>query len=228
MDQLPAVRNAKRPRRQSAPAAAVVLPLQGTGRVRVAGAEHYRIDVDGTSLRARRATSCLLQPEVGDCVAWCRGEKSSFFVYAVLERESTGPQQLVLTGDTRLSVRDGSLDLRSDRAIAIAAPKIDVHGDALEVRSPKATLVFETLETIARSCTATLAQVKLVGTQISSIFERVLQHAQHQRRVVEGLDTVEVRNADWRAKSLMNLQGNTVLTNGERLVKTRGAQIHLG
>lgn len=204
------------------------LPAQGFGRVQVFGAELYVVDSIGRRLRARRAASCLLQPEVGDEVAWCVGDAQGIYIYAVLVRVGSGEQQLVVDGNASLRARNGSLALRADESLELAAPRIGAQSEDLSVRGTRATVVFDALDGIARACTMTASQLKLAGTHISSVFERVFQHARSQHRVVEGMDTVQVQTADWQAKGLMSLHAENVLTSGERLVKTRGAQIHLG
>lgn len=231
MDKTPIASAAPSPKTRRARVAKVEngpLPAQGHGRVQVAGTEHYVVDAAGRRLRARRAASCLLQPEAGDEVAWCGGDAGTCYIYAVLVRAGEGEQQWVMDGNATLRTRNGSLNLHADEAVDLQAPRIATTSEILDVRSTRAAAVFDTLDAVSRACSHTVAQLRLVGTQISSVFDRVFQHAKNHHRVVDGMDTVQVTTADWKAEGLMSLHAENVLTNGERLVKTRGTQIHLG
>jgi hypothetical protein len=167
---------------------------------------------------AQRAHSCLVEPEVGDRVACWRvadgqgGE--AVFIVAVLTR-AAGAQglKLALGEGVELGARAGTLSLKAD---------------ALDVQVGAASFVYRSMQSIGELCSATLGQLKLVGAALSTVFDRESHHAQQSHRVVDGLDRVDAKVMQHHASELMHLQAANVLTNGERLVKFKGAQIHLG
>jgi hypothetical protein len=201
--------------------------LQGTGCVLLSSAGRFVLQVGAEKVPARRAASCLLLPAAGDLVAWCRGTGDELFIYAVLVRATESVHELCVEGDASLQV-SGTLRLEAARAVSIRSARVESDSEELQLKARTATVLVGTLEAVADLCRTTLNQLKLIGGQVTSVFERVSVFAKHHQRVVEGVDLVEAHVLDYRGKSLVQLRGENVLTNGERLVKTRGGQIHLG
>lgn len=177
-----------------------------------------RVRAGGQRFDATPAFSCLVTPEVGDRVACWRAEvpgavaaADAVHVLAVLSRPSASPMQLQLAADTRLKAGRLALDT-----------------DALDVRTGEASIIYRSLQTIGEWCRATIGQLQLAGATLATVFDRESHHAGQHQRTVDGVDLLEAQMVDHRAKSLMHLQGENVLANGDRLVKVQGAQIHFG
>ena len=177
-----------------------------------------RVRAGGQRFDATPAYSCLVTPEVGDRVACWRAEvpgaadaADAVHVLAVLSRPSATPMQLQLAADTRLKAGRLALDT-----------------DALDVRTGEASFVYRSLQTIGEWCRATIGQLQLAGATLATVFDRESHHAGQHQRTVDGVDLLEAQMVDHRAKSLMHLQGENVLANGDRVVKVQGAQIHFG
>jgi len=205
-----------------------VHPAQAIGRVRVCTDECYVIDISSGTVRGRRAASCLLMPEVGDTVAWLNTTGDEGYIFAVIERGIQGVQRLSIRGDAVLDVEGGSLAIRSRESLHLQTRLLSTDSEELRLTSQKSTVIFGILEGFGDTCRATLNQLQLIGKQMSSVFERVTHTSQHSQRFVEGMDMVQANTMDYRAQQLMSLESENVLTNGSRLVKTRGGQIHLG
>jgi hypothetical protein len=162
------------------------------------------------------AFSCLVAPAVGDRVACWRAEMSeggdTVHVLAVLSRpDAATPMRLQLAADTQLQ-----------------AGRLTVDTEALDVRTGEASFVYRSLQTVGEWCRATIGQLQLAGAALATVFDRESHHAGQHQRTVDGVDLLEAQMVDHRAKSLMHLQGENVLANGDRLVKVQGAQIHFG
>jgi hypothetical protein len=175
-----------------------------------------RVRAGGQRFDATPAFSCLVTPEGGDRVACWRAALpeggDTVHVLAVLSRPNAAtPMQLQLAADTRLKAGRLALDT-----------------DALDVRTGEASFVYRSLQTIGEWCRATIGQLQLAGATLASVFDRESHHAGQHQRTVEGVDLLEAQMVDHRAKSLMHLQGENVLANGDRVVKVQGAQIHFG
>lgn len=203
---------------------------------------------------ARRALSCLVLPEPDDEVACWRvarpGGDDAVYILGVLTRpapaaEATGcPEQpagctssvataapalrLQLGTDATMGTRDGQLTIEAVHGVRISAVQCAVDCEQLEVRAARASFVYRTLQSVGELCQTTLGQLRLVGQALSTVFEHQSHQAQQYRRSVEGVDALDAEVIDHRARELMHLQGRNVLTEGDRLVKVRGTQIHLG
>ncbi len=196
-------------------------PACGIGLVVAIGDRHVAVSSDQGHATARVAASCLVRPSPGDRVAFLFAGEASWIV-AVLERAAdAGETLLELDGPARVRVRDGDLAFEVSGEVAVSATSI-------KATSRSAQLVTETAESMGNVLRSTWGSVHLVGATLSRVFERVLDHSRTSRRVVEELDSLEAGHLDHRVKGMASLQAEHVLTTGERLVKTRGGQIHLG
>ncbi|MGQ2998873.1 DUF3540 domain-containing protein [Variovorax sp.] len=167
----------------------------------------------------QRAVSCLLEPRAGDSVACLQVAPDELWILAVLQREGETPHVLQLRGDTQLQV-DGRLSL--------AAPQLCLRSDQLEVRAREARVALDSAELTGRHLSVVGSVVKLVGSVLSTVMDRVSHYSRHHVRTTEGTDRVAATHVECEARQLLRLSGEHTLVNGEKLVKTRGGQIHFG
>ena len=196
-------------------------PWQGPGVVCAATEGGWLINADTGSLTARVAASCLLQPQVGDTV-WCCGVISEvegaahfarYWLTQVLERAEAASARVELPANATLATADGRMAL---------------HTNALLVRSERMDVVCEQASVIGGAWEAVVGAVMLTGQTLRSVFDRVTHTAQHHQRVTSGSDIVQANMIDLRAGQLASVQGEHVLVQGEKLIKSRAAQIHMG
>jgi hypothetical protein len=182
---------------------------------------------DGQRSRALgRAASCILEPAPGDRVAWLDLGEPGGYLVAVLERSATSPQRWHAPGGVEW--RTAQLTLRCGASLHVETPQLEIDSPQLSLRTQHASIVYEVLESIGRKLSVTAQGVQLVGFELSTVFDRVTQFAQRHLRTVEGTDQLSAGTIDYRADTLLHLQAENVLANGDRLVKVKGAQIHLG
>ncbi|NRF66454.1 DUF3540 domain-containing protein [Aquincola sp. S2] len=181
-------------------------------------AEVEAVEADGLTLRVRTgsqrfsaqpAFSCLVEPAPGDRVACWRAALpeggDAVHIVAVLARPDAAAVQ-------RLKL----------------APKAEVVAQDFTLRTDSASFVYRSLQTIGELCRATIGQLRIAGASLSTVFDQQTHHARQHQRTVEGIDAVKAQVIDQQASELLHLQAETMLANGERVVKVRGAQIHFG
>lgn len=206
---------AKKPRRTAAAAPAAVW-CTGTIERAAPGAAAPRWTVTGEAgarWQARRAESCLLEPAAGDRVACLRAGADDAWVLAVLEREAGQPRLLRSAGPTRLAVDGGALEVRAD-SFALAARQTRVASEQAEFSGAQITLIA--------------TRIKLIGSLLSSVFDRVQHFSRHYLRRTDGVHRVSATQIDCEAGQMLRLDAEQTLINGRSLVKTRGSQIHFG
>lgn len=206
---LPAARAARR-RTRRAPAAQPVSASWSARVMHCDGAE-LRLEVDGVTRMARRAASCLLAPEPGDQVICMQTGTEQAWVVAILVRAADTPALLACP-----------------TSLEIAAPELRLRSGSLDVYAEQAVLSVGVAEVIGRQLRATATTLKLVGSVLSSVMDRVTQFSRDYQRTTQGMDRVRATHIEREAQQLLRLQGEHVLTNGSKLVKARGAQIHFG
>ena len=216
------------------PAAETWPDAAGTNSLAVSFVAEVIAETDGAfELRTGRqrwtgrcAVSGLVAPMAGDQVACWRVAQQdgsdAVFVVAVLTRASPCAAVCVRIGSgVALSGEDGALKVEASRSLRLQAPEC-------ELQVGKVSLVYRTLQSIGDIASATVGQMRLVGAMLSTVFDQQVHHARQYQRSTDGVDRVDAQVIQQHASSLLQLQGENVLANGERVIKMQGTQIHLG
>lgn len=198
-----------------------LIPAQHfAGTVVNEGAGRFGVRSAGQLLDARRAASCLLEPQPGDSVACLRLAPAEVWVIAVLQREEGAEHLLRTQGPARLQSASGALALEA-QSLKLEAGELVMQADQLRAQAEAAELHAGQVSVIGQ-------MVKLCGAALSTVFERATHFSRSHLRTTTGLDRVQAEQLEQQAKQLLHLSGEHVLVEGERLVKARGSQIHFG
>ncbi len=175
---------------------------------------------------ARRATSCLIEPCVGDRVwfvvaAGLPGQQRCF-VTAVLEREvAERPAQLSVEGTSEVRVQAGRLTIHADT-------RLDLQAGELHAQARLARVVLGECSTVLRTLFTHATKVTLVGKIVETFADKLSSYSKTSQRTVEALDQVQSGTIDYRAKNSAQIGAEHALITGAELVKVDGGQIHLG
>lgn len=174
----------------------------------------------GQRYSARLAFSCLVEPAPEDQVAcWRSPQDDGVYILAILARNNnSAPQTLRLAPRSEWHGKELTLHTQ---ALQVKTTSADLEADQV-------SLVARSLSTLGELCKATWGQLKLAGASLSTTFDQQVHHARLHQRTVEGLDRTHAQVLEQRADELVHVRAPTVLTEGDRVVKTRGAQIHFG
>jgi hypothetical protein len=202
--------------------------VQEIGTIVRADAPGFVVRTEHGSLRALRATSCLVEPRLDDLVLVAATADGRCFILAVLSREQGAGAEIAVDGDLSvaaggeicLAARDG-LKLRSGDAVDVAAA-------AVSVNAGEASVVFERLTYVGRLLQSEVEKVKSFAGALDMVIDRITQRVKRSYRSVEELDHLRAERIDYEADKSMTLHGETAVVTAERLVKVNGEQIHFG
>lgn len=166
---------------------------------------------EGERVTARRAVSCLVEPEPGDLVL-LGGAASRLYVLAVLERAGTAPVCLAVAGDMEIAA-GGRLGLRSD---------------ALDVAARTGTVTVGALSLAGGKVSARFGAMTLVADALESLVTRLMTRAKRSYRFVEESEQLRAADIDYRAEGHLHLRGETSTVQARVLVKMDANQIHMG
>jgi len=192
---------------------------------------HHRelvVRTDAGTLRAERAVSCLVAPEIDDEVL-ISGVGSQCYVLAVLRRHSGAPVRLSAEGDLCVGLEDGAFEVNapggihlvSKQAVSVTSKRVDISGAAGRFAIGSLTMLGTLLE-------SRLENLEVVVGGIDAVIERVVERVKRSYRFVEETDQVEAEHVDYAAKKTMSLRAENALITAQELVKVDGDQIHVG
>jgi hypothetical protein len=191
--------------------------------------DHLVVHTDAAVYKARRATSCLLEPLVGDKVLLVTDMENGDYVLAVLERDAGRMSTLSLPGDAQIKLETGRLAVSARDGIGMAsAREIAMQSASLKVEALKGDVTVHDLSLVGEAWRSCVDRVKSVGRSFDSILERCHQRVARSYRVVDEMDQVKAGQMDYQADTSLQMHAKYTLMTADELVKLDGEQIHLG
>jgi hypothetical protein len=203
--------------------------LQELGTVTEVAGDTYALEARRGRYSARRAVSCLVEPELDDEVLFAGRQEGPLYILAVLERPGRDAAVLRARGDLTVHVADGRFVVAAERGVdLITGKELSMTSGSLQVRAAEGHVTLETLSYLGTKLFGQVEQVKTFVGVLDSVLERLTQRVQRSYRFVEEFDVLRTKQADYVAKETLRIRGKNTLVNGDQLVKLEADQIHLG
>jgi hypothetical protein len=203
--------------------------VQETGTVVRAKGGALRVATDSGEYDARRAVSCLVQPEPGDGVLICWSEGGEVYILAVLERIGDGASIALDRGDLTIKLPKGRFNVAAQEGVNLASAKeVSIAAGAFKLAAAEGTMVLGRLSFVGTFLQAEIEKVKAVAGTFDAVIDRFSQRVKRCYRFVEEIDQLRAEHVDYAARKNMSLRGRNALLTAEELVKLDGEQIHVG
>ncbi|WP_437753543.1 DUF3540 domain-containing protein [Sorangium sp. So ce1389] len=195
--------------------------------LRIDGAA-YIVETDDGEIRARRATSCLLEPAAGDMVLLAV-VNGTHYILAVLEREEGAPARLVSEGDLHIRLQRGSLGLSAPDGVHVASGKdLSMAASTFRVQAREGHVALGVLSFVSEMARAEIDRAKLIGRSLDAQLERLMQRVKRSYRIVEEADHVRAERIDYAAKGGLAMHGENAKITASHVVKIDADQIQVG
>ncbi|KIG12363.1 hypothetical protein DB30_01554 [Enhygromyxa salina] len=204
--------------------------VQRHGRVKAISEDGILVD-DGAGTRlVRQATSCLLEPLVGDLVLLVAPVRDpGGHLLAVLERDSTQAATLSAPGDLVLATPRGRLSVRGAQGIELHTDKtLDLRADEARLQARSGKFFLTECAAVIRTMFASLTKFTHVGELLELLVDVVRQRSEHSTRVIAGTDQTQASDIDHKASNNVQIRSKRTIVDGREVVKLDGGQIHLG
>ncbi|MBM4356846.1 MAG: DUF3540 domain-containing protein [Deltaproteobacteria bacterium] len=179
--------------------------------------------------RARRAVSCLVEPQTDDLVLVAATERGTCYVLAVLERDEGAPTRLVAEGDLEIAAERGRVSITAKEELALASSHgIELAAASLGLKALDARLVAERIDVVGRGLSGKFERIKAYATSLDSVFDRWSQRVKRSYRTVEEADHLRAERIDYEAQRTVNLHGQNTVVTAQEIVKVDGGQILVG
>ncbi|WP_437925189.1 DUF3540 domain-containing protein [Sorangium sp. So ce291] len=188
----------------------------------------YIVETEDGEVRAKRATSCLLEPAAGDLVLLA-AVNGAHYILAVLEREQGAPSHLVCEGDLQIRLQRGSLGLSAPDGVHVASGKdLSMAASTFRVQAREGHIALGLLSFVSETVRAEVDRAKLIGRSLDAQLERLMQRVKRSYRIVEEADHVRAERIDYAAKGSLAMHGENAKITASHVVKIDGDQIQVG
>jgi len=189
----------------------------------------YIVRTPRGEVRARRATSCLVEPRKDDFVLIAGAPSGAAYVLAVLEREEGKGAEIVSDGDLAIKVPEGRVSVVAKEGIDLVAQRdVSVVSEGVSVHANSGSVVLDRLSYLGSLVRGEIGKLRLEAGVVERVVERVSERVKRSFRKVEEIDHVQAERIDYAAKQIMALRAKNAVVAAEELVKMDGEQIHLG
>lgn len=207
------------------------LPELEYGIVSRADEGGFHVDLDGVEFLASVAFSCLVAPVAGDMVLCVTGGRETAFILAVLERRNGAAEgtNLNFTGDVDLTVHGGSLRIRAEEQMEIAAQGcIAAVASSLDLKVASVGGSIEKAKIEGKILESSFEEIHTLAGKCIETFGFVSQKSNNSVRMVNEHDELQAGSIRYLAEGTMTVQARDIMQTAEENVRIDAEKIHLG
>ena len=157
--------------------------------------EVFLVSINGVSLKAKKAFSCLVEPMVDDKVSLSI-DGEDIYIVAILERQKDIGVDIVAKNGISITAKDGDITLNAEQSINSFSQKANVVISEVSFLSSIVTLKSKTINIITDVYQGFMDNVTLRHKSLSKFVDG---HEEHQslssRRVIKGSDIHQVEES---------------------------------
>lgn len=192
------------------------------------GSDKWIIQTETGTLRASKAFSCLVCPEIGDKVLTVSLASGCTSILAILERQQSQPTRLKFEDNMEISSTRSIRIMAADRLDAFAGEKMTVDAKKLDVRSQVSSVLFDKLRVTGAEAVQSVGKIQVLAKYIETVSETSKQVMNNSFRLVSGLESVIAGEILQNVKKRFTLQSRQVSMLAEDDAKLNGKRVHLG
>lgn len=179
---------------------------------------------------AQKAVSCLIEPRPGDQVLVSMDSSAVCHVIAVLTRpDEEAGADLHFSGDVRMRIERGSLQLLADKDLNLAArDNMSLASESLDVNTNQANAHIEKLSFVGEFINIQAKRLKTVADVCEQFLSSLTQRLKSSFRSVEEHDESQAGSARYLVDGTMTVNVKNSVHIAEEDVKIDADQIHLG
>lgn len=187
------------------------------------------LELDGKTVPARAAFSCLVCPEPGDYVLLSEDTQTGVFVLAVLERNGEQHMTLAAPADLRIKAPQGGLQLLARQDVTVSsADRLSMLGRRLLLKGEESHLGFGRATVSGEEATVSVSMLRLVSRQLETYAKSLVQTLRNYTRRTDGHDSVEGGNMTRRTRGLFSMRSRNAVITSKKDMRIDAKRIHMG
>jgi hypothetical protein len=200
-------------------------PAFHTAKVAAYDKLSLEILIEGKKLKAKKAFSCLVEPQINDTVICTSDEKGMYYILAILERKDNKRINISFPSDAELNSDNGFININSSKSASIISKKINLFSDKAVYKSKEATVAIDEITASGNEIQAGYKTIKTAADLISTFSRQVTEKfktyvrsskndivkSDHMTRKSEGLYSVDSKHTIMKSKKSTKIDGDKIL-----------------
>ncbi len=186
------------------------------------------ITASGNQRTAKKAFSCLVEPEIGDRVICTRDTDGTYYIMGIAERPEKKDMRLSFPADTRIEAANGRLNVHSLNALTFASKKINCFSDQTVYKSHDTLVSSNRVTATGGDLQAHFKTVRLISNLINTIARQAIEKFSGYIRSTENVDMVKSGQMTRKSEGLYSLDSQHTLMNSREITKIDGEKILMG
>lgn len=178
---------------------------------------------------AKRAFSCVVNPEAGDKVMYSRDEHHVCHILAIIERPTHQHATLSFPGNVSIDSPHGQVSILGQTGVQLtSADSLDMVTDQVNVIARKGLLNINDATLTGGQVTSHIASVTTIAKSIDTVAERLTQKLKHSFRIIDGVDQTKAGDVLTTIKNLFSLRSRQSAMLAKKDIKIDAQRIHMG
>lgn len=203
-------------------------PVIRNAVVTAIGSDEILIRISGNQKRAKKAFSCLVDPEYGDRVICTTDEDGVYYILCIVERPQSKNMDLSFPGQNYIGVNEGGLHIQSPNTITTACKDLNFFSGKSIFTSREATFSCEEITAAGNSLQAKFQTVRLVSNLINTMARQAIDKFKGYIRNTEESDMVKAGRLTRDTNGLYAVNSEHTIMNSKQSTKIDGEKILMG
>lgn len=201
---------------------------QEVGAILAVTGRSFQVRVGSGDYDAKRAVSCLVEPELGDRVILAMHAEGCH-VLAVLDRDGDAATRIVAEGDLAICAPAGRFMVTAQEGVRVVTPgETAIASGKVRVDAGEASLAVGAMTYVGERLVAQVDRAKTVARSVESVADRWVQRVERAYRFIGQSEQVRAEYYELSARSAVTIKAQTTIVSSGELTKINGGQIHLG
>ena len=199
------------------------------GTIQGVDEDSFVIQSQAGIFNARRAFSCVVNPEVGDKVMYSGDGTSQYFILAIIERPVQQAATLSFQGDIVIKSEQGEVSVVGQKGIQmVATESIDMLSNNVNVIAKKGLVNIDDVMFTGETATSHISRITVFAKSLDTVADRLSQKLKNSFRMIEGVDQTKAGEVLTTIKNLFSIRARQTAIIAKKDIKIDAERIHMG
>ncbi len=191
--------------------------------------DQFVVHSQSDNFMAKRAFSCVVNPEVGDKVMYCCDDQQQCHILAIIERPVHQNATLSFQGDVAIDSSRGSLSITGKEGVQMAsAESVTMISENVNVLAQKGLINISDVTFSGEKAASHISSLTTFAKSIDTVADRVSQKLKNSFRMIEGVDQTKAGDVLTTIKNLFSLRSRQSAILAKNDIKIDAERIHMG